>query len=192
MFNINLINIFEGLVRNYDKFNLTNKDDKFEILKKELNYIVIVGQVLGYYSVLTGINEEYRTTKNIIEVKWKIFDEKYTISEPILCFSRELDLMQDTNAIYKLTERINTQIRTKAFIQIIDIPFKGRIDYLNKILSECKRIKYVDVLIIYKIYNIREESNYYYSYLFEESNLINQKNAHSYYDSLGFLKMKFI
>lgn len=192
VFNIDLMNIFEGLVRNYLKFNLTTQSNKFEILKKELDYIVSVGEVLGYSSILTGINEESRTITNTIEIEWRNYDDENTISKELfLYFSKELDLIQDVKAINNLVNIINTKSETKAFIQMIEVSSKDRIEYLNKILQYDKEFKCVDVLIIYKTSNIIEQSSEYYSYLFKESNLVKQKNAHSYYDVFGFLKIKF-
>lgn len=191
MCNVTLMNILSGLVRNYYKFNITRKSDKFEILNIELNYIVMVGQVLGYYSTPIGINEESKT-KNNIEIKWKEYNENYRDIKTILYFSKELDLTEDTNSVYKLMDIINTQIEIKAFIQIIEIPFEGRVDYLNKILNDCKRLKYVDLLIIYKIYNIRKQNDTYYAYLFKDSKLIEEKKVCSYYDSSGLMRMKFM
>lgn len=194
MFNINLMNIFEGLVRNYMNFNLTTENDKIEILKKELSYISIVGEVLGYSSIIKGINNESKSISDKIEIEWRNYnDEEGSVSnEVFLYFSQELDLSKDIITINNLVEKINNKIETKGFIQIIEVSSKGRIDYLNKILREGKRFKDVDVLIIYKVWNIRDRTSNYYSYLFEEDNLIKQKNAHLYYDQFGILKMKFI
>lgn len=193
MFNINLMNVFEGLVRNYLKFNLTTESEKFDILKKELDYISSVGEVLGYSSILTGINDESKRITNTIEIEWRNYDDERSISKEVfLYFSEELDLMDDIKAIDSLVNIVNTKIETKNFIQIIEVSSKERISYLNRLLQSCKRFNEVDVLIIYKVSNVKEKSSYYYSYLFEESNLIKEKKAHLYYDKLGFLKMKFI
>ncbi|NKF05369.1 hypothetical protein J1C67_14880 [Clostridium gasigenes] len=192
MFNIDLMNIFQGLVRNYLKFNLTTESNKFEILKKELDYIVEVGEVLGYSSILTGINEESRAITDIIEIRWHNYDDKNTISnELFLYFSKELDLIEDVKAINNLVNTIDTKSETKFFVQIIEVSSKDRVDYLNKLLQYAKRFNSIDVLIIYKTSNIREQTSEYYSYLFKESKLVKQKNACSYYDVFGSLKMKF-
>lgn len=193
MFKINLMNIFEGLVRNYLKFNLTTKNTKIEILNKELNYISSVGNVLGYSSISTEINDESKIITDTIEIEWRNYDDERGISNDLfLYFSEEIDLMKDISAITNLVNKINTKIEAQGFIQIIEVSSKERGSYLNKILQEAKRFKEIDVLIIYKVSNIKENTSNYYAYLFEEGNLIKQKNAYSYYDKFGFLKMKFI
>lgn len=193
MFKINLMNIFEGLVRNYLKFNLTTKNTKIEILNKELNYISSVGNVLGYSSISTEINDESKIITDTIEIEWRNYDDERGISNDLfLYFSEEIDLMKDISAITNLVNKINTKIEAQGFIQIIEVSSKERGSYLNKILQEAKRFKEIDVLIIYKVSNIKENTSNYYAYLFEEGNLIKQKNAYSYYDKFEFLKMKFI
>ena len=193
MFNIDLMNIFEGLVRNYPNFNLTTESKKNDILKKELNYISRVGEILGYSSILTGINDENKNITNKIEIEWRNYDDKTGVSKEVfLYFSQELDLMQDISAIMSLVNIINNKSETEAFIQILEVPSKERINYLNKILYDCNRFNEVDVLIIYKVSNPKDKSSNYYSYLFEEGKLIKQKNSHLYYDRLGFLKMRFV
>ncbi|MGL5379985.1 hypothetical protein [Clostridium sp.] len=187
MFKFDLLNIFEGLIRNYSRLNLKNDDDKNTILKKETDYYVSVGEVLGYSSIVNGLNEK---NKNV-EIFWRDYDDIKGIStELVLYMSIEDDLVKDVQAVENLLYKIKAEKNTSSFIQVIQVSSIERINYLNRIVSSFDIVKNKDILLIYKIQNFSESKTNIYAYLFNGNNIVRTREASSYIDILGFHKTK--
>ncbi|AYE35725.1 hypothetical protein [Clostridium septicum] len=193
MFKFDLMNIFEGLIRNYIKFNLNKDSDKFSILKKEIDYLVSVGEVLGYSSIVTGIDKDNEFINNKIEIIWHDYDDKKAMpKDEVFYYSIEEDLVNDIKSLDNLFNNMNKETNNTSFMQVIEVVSKERILYLNRYMQMAKGLSGKDSLIVYRIKNILEGKTYLYAYLFNGNKIVKERVAVSYTDVFGFLKAKFI
>ncbi|GAB6170282.1 hypothetical protein JCM1393_27420 [Clostridium carnis] len=192
MFEFDLMNIFEGLVRNYVKFGLNNDSSKSDIINQEVKYIISVGEVLGYSALVNNREKVSEYNKKNIEVLWRKYDDKKALpKELVLYFSIEEDLINDIKAIENLMITISNEKNTQSFMQFLEVSSKERISYINKLIQSSRFTLNKDVLLVYKIQNILEKKSYWYAYLFSENTIVKEKKASSYVDVLGILKAKF-
>ncbi|ATD55160.1 hypothetical protein [Clostridium chauvoei] len=192
MFAFDLMNIFEGLVRNYIKFDLNRESTRYEILKKEIDYMVSVGEVLGYSSIVTGIDENNNNINDKIELIWRDYDDlKAMPKDVVFYYSIEEDLVNDIKSIDSLLENIDKEKSNTSFMQVVEVASTERIQYLNRHIQTSKNVIGKDTLIIYRIKDILEGKNYLYAYLFNGNKIVKERIATSYTDIFGFLKAKF-
>lgn len=191
MFKFDLLNIFEGLVRNYTKFNLNKNDKKDKIIKTEIKYIQSVGEVLGYSSIVEGIKKDSNNRNSSIEVFWREYNDRFSMpGELILHFSSEQDITKDIFAIQSILTNLNNKDKA-SYIQIIEVSSEARIDYLNSLIEKSKFEEDKDILIVYKIPKILQEKTDLYAYLFNGNKLIRKRKAISYTDIFNSIKVKF-
>ena len=103
MLDFDLMNIFSGFIRNYVNFGLNKNSSKFEVVKKEIKYFIMLGQLLGYSVIHKGLNNNEEAFLNNIEVSWKEYDFNTVSSSSIkLQLFRENDLVNDLQVIQNL------------------------------------------------------------------------------------------
>lgn len=191
MLDFDLMNIFNGFIRNYANFGLNKNDSRFEAVKKEVKYFIMLGQLLGYSVMHKGVNNDEETSLNKIEVAWKDYDFNTLSTNPIkLQLFREIDLINDLQAIQSLLYRIKED-SNKLYIQILETSSNTRIDYLNNIISTSPLCIKKDILVIYIIRDILNDKSYYNGYLFENGKVTKAKKGICYADIDGEMKAVF-
>lgn len=189
MISFNLINIFNGFIRNYGNFGLTRKSNNFEVIKTETKYFVILGQMLGYSVIYKGLNQEEKINK--VEVLWNDYNNDISkLNSTRLQILRETDLSTDLEAVQHLLSNIKKD-PNRAVIQVIETFSKSRIDYINNIINTSLSEKQKDILLIYVIRDILNSKNYYKAYLFENGKATKSKSGTSYCDVDGKMKAIF-
>ena len=152
MLQIDLITIFDGLIKNYINLDLDKNSTKEEIIEKESRYFSMLGRLLGV-------------------IKWSLNERDKIIDLEI---NREEDLLNDLSAIHKLiNETKNNQNRS--YIKIIETSSINRINYLNNIV--CSNNIKNNILIIYIIKDILNNKSYYNAYLFKDRAIVREKKA---------------
>lgn len=167
MLQIDLMTIFNGLIKNYINLDLDKNSTSEEIVKKESKYFLMIGRLLGLDVNHTGINP---LEKEVV-IKWSFKDEDTNIDLEI---NREEDLLNDLSAIHKLINEAKRNTH-KSYIKIIETSSINRINYLNNIILS-SNIKN-NILVIYIIKDILNNISYYNSYLFKDSIVNKEKKA---------------
>lgn len=191
MLDFDLMNIFNGFIRNYINFNLNKDSSKFEIIKKEIKYFIMLGQLLGYSVMYKGLNNDEKKYSNIIEVLWKDYDfNTIESSKTKLQLFRQMDLTNDLLAIQNLLNSIKEN-QDRSYIQILETSSQTRIDYLNNIINTTNLTIKSDILVIYIIRDILNDKSYYNAYLFNKGKITKEKTAICHVDIIGSMKSVF-
>lgn len=189
MLDFDLMNIFNGFIRNYNNFGLNKKSSKFEVVKKEIKYFIMLGQFLGYSVMHKGLNNDEVTPLSKIEVIWKEYEGDTPYSTKLQIF-REVDMADDLLTIQNLIKKIEED-PNKTYIQILETSSNTRINYLNNIINTSHLEIKKDILLIYIIRDILNDKSYYNGYLFEEGKITKKKIGISYTDDVGDMKAVF-
>lgn len=167
MLQIDLITIFDGLIKNYINLDLDKNSTKEEIVEKESRYFSMLGRLLGVDVTHRGI----RSSEGEVVIKWSLNERDKIIDLEI---NREEDLLNDLASIHKLiNEAKNNQNRS--YIKIIETSSINRINYLNNIV--CTNNIQNNMLIIYIIKDILNNKSYYNAYLFKDKAIVREKKA---------------
>ncbi|GAA0084803.1 hypothetical protein UT300007_12420 [Clostridium sp. CTA-7] len=188
MLDFDLMNVFNGFIKNYINFNLKKDSIKFYIVKQETRYFIMLGQLLGYSVIYKGLNENDKIASNKIELSWKDNDfNKMASGVTKLQLFRENDLENDLSAIQNLLNKVKENPNC-VYIQIIETSSKTRIDYLNNIIATSTTGIKKDILAIYIIRDILNDTSYYNAYLFEKGKITKDKVGICYSDAVGNMK----
>ena len=164
----NLMNIFNGFIRNYENFNLNISDEKEGIVKKESKFFIMLGQLLGFEVI-----SEHR--KNFLENKI-VWIDKDNENKSFLTIVREEDLTNDLENIQNLVRYLKDK-NDQNIINIVEISSEKRIEYLNNILLTSSLCIKKEILVIYIIKDILNSKNYITANLYFEKKLVCSKKA---------------
>lgn len=167
MLQIDLMTIFNGLIKNYINLDLDKNSTFEEIIKKESKYFLMLGRLLGFDVKHKGINPR----ENEVVINWFLKEENRSIDLEI---NREEDLLNDLSSIHKLINEAKNN-PNRSYIKIIETSSINRINYLNNII--CSNNIKNNVLTIYIIKDILNNMSYYNSYLFNNGLIIKEKKA---------------
>lgn len=164
MLNLNLMDLYNGLVRNYENLSLNKSSQYDEISNKESKFFITLGKFLGYRLEYNGsINvDKYK------RVRFK-YDFKYDKDNKDIEVIRETDMSNDLDAIQKLVDEI--KVNNSSIIQFLETFSENRIDYLNKILLDFTNNLSNDLLVVYIIRDILKAECYHYCYLFNSNGI---------------------
>lgn len=167
MLNLNLMDLYNGLIKNYKNLSLNKSSQYDEISNKESKFFNTLGKFLGY-------KLEYKGSSNVDKnkkIRFK-YDFKYDKDNKDIEVIRENDMSNDLDAIQKLVDEL--KVNDSSIIQFLETFSENRIDYLNKILLDSTNNLSNDLLVIYIIRDILKAECYHYCYLFN-SNGIKEK-----------------
>lgn len=167
MLQVDLITIFNGLIKNYINLDLNKNSTVSEIIEKESKYFLMLGRLLGVEVSHKGLKP---LEKEVI-INWFLKNEDSNIDLEI---SREEDLLNDLSSIHKLINEAKNNVN-RSYIKILETSSINRINYLNNIITSNNINN--NIIIIYIIKDILNNKSYYNAYLFENSLIIKEKKA---------------
>lgn len=168
MNSFNLMNIFNGFIKNYENLNLNVNDSNEEFIKKENKFFIMIGQFLGYQVLLKKGPKFFN--KEIVWISSDIENKK------VLSILREDDLTKDLENIQNLVNYLKDEEET-IVINIVETSSQKRVDYLNNIILTSKLCIKKEVLVIYIIRDILNSTNYLTANIFFENKLVSSKKA---------------
>lgn len=164
----NLMNIFNGFIRNYENFNLNINDKKEDFIKKENKFFIMIGQLLGF-EVLS------KKGKGIFENKI-VWIDKDNDDKSVLFVVREDDLTEDLQNIQNIVTYLKEK-NDNSVINILETSSERRIEYLNNIILTSGLCIKKEILVIYIIKDILNSKNYITANLYLGNKLILSKKA---------------
>ena len=164
MLNLNLMDLYNGLVRNYENLSLNKSSQYDEISNKESKFFITLGKFLGYKLEYKGSSNGDRNKK----IRFK-YDFKYDKDNKDIVVIRETDMSNDLDAIQKLVDEV--RFNDSSVIQFLETFSENRIDYLNKILLDFTNNLSNDLLVVYIIRDILKAECYHYCYLFNSNGI---------------------
>lgn len=164
----NLMNIFNGFIRNYENFNLSINDKTESIIKKENKFFIMIGQLLGF-EVISKQGKSFFENK----IVWIDKDNK---NKAFLTVVREEDLTKDLQSIQNLVRYLKEK-NDQNIINIVETSSEKRIEYLNNIILTSSLCIKKEILVIYIIKDILNSRSYITANLYNANKLELSKKA---------------
>ncbi len=190
-----LMNLFEGYVRNYRRMNLFQATNTSMFTKREIDYFANIGEVLGYFSFVEDSkpNLENRRSRPMDLSWWKSDSNvsKENFSQLVLHLERESNSSKNLERIDKLF--CNTEEYYNP-LNVIGIQYVNSIDdieILNKLVCEKNKVQKSYVLMIYRIYDKNKDFDRIKAYYIENDSIIYTKSAISDTDTIKLLVYVF-
>lgn len=169
-----LMNIYDGFIRNYDRLEITKSTNQKEKTKKELSYFISLGKILGLS--VTMKNNKKIDNIDFIQVIWRRYYESTNISDKEeFNLIKVEDNFRDELAADVIINYMKEANKANWNLLMIDIISLERINYINKIVSRANILENKELLVVYKFNNIKENTVENYAYRFEGNKLIEDK-----------------
>lgn len=173
---LNLMNLFDGYVRNYHTFNLTVNHGKHSFTMTEIEYFSRLGSMLGYHpfteDTCNGIYRPMDLTW------WGDYDSTDGYwNDFVLHLERENLFNKDVETLEKLFA--DREYVPGNVIGIMNVQNKDRIDHLIKLTKKMSSIE--NALLICRTNSTGKNQSYFdevYAYLFNKNKLIETKKAY--------------
>lgn len=191
-----LMNIFEGYVRNYRRINLHQATNGSMFTKREIDYFANLGEMLGFFSFIEDSkpNQDYGRSRPM-DLSWWQFDpkqdDKEHFSQLVLHLERENVWEKDIETIDKLFCKTDEEYKPVNVIGIQNVEDYEQIE--KSIELACKKNKYQDsnVLIIYRYYDKEKKYDRIKAYYIQKDKIIDKKSAICDVDKTGYWRMCF-
>lgn len=192
---LNLMQFFEGYVRNYRRMNLSQIHNLSMFTQREIEFFANLGEMLGYDAFIEDSKHDKLKGRSrpmdLALWKWdqRIDSENYV--GLVLHLERENQWNKDVETIEKLFSETDDEFIPYNVIGIQYVESKERIDFLNNLVLEKNVIQKSNGLMIYRYYdkliNLEKVSAFYFS----PTNLIEIRKAICKQDELGYWFMYF-
>lgn len=192
---LNLMQFFEGYVRNYRRMNLSQIHNRSMFTQREIEFFANLGEMLGYDAFVEDTKHDRLKGRSrpmdLALWKWdqRIDSENYVCL--VLHLERENQRNKDIETIEKLFSETEDEFIPHNVIGIQYVESKERIDFLNNLVFEKNVIQKSNVLMVYRYYdkliNLEKVSAFYFS----PTNLMEIRNAICKQDELGYFFMCF-
>ena len=190
-----LMNLFEGYVRNYRRMNLFQATNTSMFTKREIDYFANIGEVLGYFSFVEDSkpNIEYRRSRPMDLSWWKsdANESKENFSQLVLHLERESNPSKSIETIDKLFCNTEENYKPVNVIGIQNVKSVEDIEALNKLVCEKNKAQKSFVLMIYRFYDKNKDFDRIKGYYIENDSIIYTKSAISDTDKTGYWFMCF-
>lgn len=173
---LNLMNLFDGYVRNYHTFNLTVNHGKHSFTMTEIEYFSRLGSMLGYHPFTEDTcNGTYRPMDL---TWWGDYDSTNGYwNDFVLHLERENLFNKDVETLEKLFA--DREYVPSNVIGIMNVQNKDRLDHLIKLTKKMSSIE--NALLICRTNSTGNNQSYFdevYAYLFNKNKLIETKKAY--------------
>lgn len=176
-----LMDIFEGYVRNYRRINLHQATNKSMFTKREIDYFANLGELLGFFSFVedTKPNYEYGRSRPMDLAWWKSEPkiDKENFSQLILHLERENIWSKDAETIEKLFCKTDEEYRPVNIIGIQNVENYEKIRILNEMVCKKNKVQDSNVLMIYRYYDEDEDFDKVAAYYILENKIVGEKHA---------------
>lgn len=191
----NLMQFFEGYVRNYRRMNLSNLHNRSMFTKREIEYFASLGEVLGFDAFV----EDSKYDKSLgrsrpMDVAWWKWDSRLDEENYIylaLHLERENVWKKDVETIEKLFSDTEEGFIPHNVIGIQAIESEDRIDLLNTFVLEKNAVQKSHALMIYRYYEPELEIERVAAYYFTPEGLADSRKAVFTQDQTGCWFMCF-
>jgi hypothetical protein len=192
---INLLQLFEGYVRNYRRMNLSIEHNSSMFTKREIDYFATVGEMLGYFTFVEDAKfDKTKGRSRPMDLSWwkwdaRVDSENYEYLS--LHLERENQLNRDTETIQKLFFKTNKDYIPHNVIGIQFVDSEERIKYLNELILKKNNVQKSNVLMIYRYHDIELDLQRVDAYSFLPSGVVEIRKAFCKIDELGYWFMGF-
>ncbi|MCA1054331.1 hypothetical protein LCM10_04970 [Rossellomorea aquimaris] len=154
MNHFNLMQFFEGYVRNYRRLNLSVNHNVSMFTNREIDYFASLGEMLGYEVFIEDRKMDYAMGRSRpMDLSWWKWDKRVSEVEYVsldLHLERESQWGKDVETIEKLFSETDEGCLPKHVIGIQYIESQERMEFLNKLVVEKNRLQQSHVLMVYR------------------------------------------
>ncbi|CAH0345174.1 hypothetical protein [Bacillus sp. CECT 9360] len=158
---LNLMQYFEGYVRNYRRMNFSHLHNRSMFTKREIDYFDNLGQMLGFDTFIEDSKfDKVKGRSRPMDLAWWKYDVRYSDEQYqylALHLERENVWNKDVDTIEKLFSRTEEGYIPHNVIGVQYIESPERINYLNDLIILKNVIQNSNALMVYRYYDNKLE-----------------------------------
>lgn len=191
----NLMQFFEGYVRNYRRMNLSQLHNRSMFTKREIDYFANLGEMLGFDAFVEDSKfDKIKGRSRPMDLSWwkwdaRIDDEHFL--HLALHLERENVWSKDVDTIEKLFSQTEEGYIPHNVIGIQFIESADKIEFLNRLIIQNNMIQNSNALMVYRYYDAELEVERVCAYSFTEKGLSEVRTAICKQDDSGYWYMSF-
>ncbi|MGD6831024.1 hypothetical protein ACQCT5_02590 [Sutcliffiella halmapala] len=192
---LNLMQFFEGFVKNYRKLNLNTLHNRSMFTQREINYFVDLGEMLGFDSFVEDSKfDKLKNRSRPMDLSWWKWDlrvdpENYDYLA--LHLERESLWSKDEETIEKLFSETDEGFIPKDVVGILYVESVNRISFLNQLILEKNKKQKSNVLMIYRFNDESLGVERVWAYHFVVNGIEGVRKAICKQDEFGYYNMCF-
>lgn len=191
----NLMQFFEGYVRNYRRMNLSHLHNRSMFTKREIDYFANLGEMLGFDVFIEDSKfDKLKGRSRPMDLSWwkwdvRIDDENFLYLA--LHLERENVWNKDVDTIEKLFSLTEEGYVPHNVIGIQYIESPERIDFLNDLVIQKSAVQKSNALMVYRYYDNELHLERVCAYYFTPTGLNEVRTAICTQDESGYWFMCF-
>lgn len=191
----NLMQFFEGYVRNYRRMNLSQLHNRSMFTKREIDYFANLGEMLGFDAFVEDSKfDKLKGRSRPMDLSWWKWDARFDIENFLylaLHLERENVWNKDVETIAKLFSQTEEGYIPHNVIGIQFIESAVRIDYLNELILQKNKVQQSNALMVYRYYDAKHDLERVCAYNFTPKGLAEVRTAICKQDESGCWYMCF-
>ncbi|WP_019156567.1 hypothetical protein [Robertmurraya massiliosenegalensis] len=192
---LDLIQFFEGYVRNYRRLNLSRIHNRSMFTQREIDYFANLGEMLGFDSFIEDAKYDKKKDRSRpMNLAWWKWDERIDKENYVLLalhLERENQWNKDEDTIDKIFSDTEEGFIPHNVIGIQNVESCDRIKFLNKLIVRKNAVQKSNVLMIYRYYDLESDLERVSAYNYNAKGLSEQRSAICKQDELGYWFMCF-
>lgn len=192
---LDLLQFFEGYVRNYRRMNLSEEHNRSMVTRREIEYFANLGEMLGFTTFVEDSKmDTLKGRSRPMDLSWWKWDVNVSVEEYdhlALHLERENLWEKDEDTINKLFSETEEGFIPHNIIGIQNVVSMERMEELNSIIMQKNAIQQSNVLMIYRIQDLERDLVRVIATFFKPNGNKVIKEAISKRDVLGYWFMCF-
>lgn len=190
-----LMQFFEGYVRNYRRLNLSRIHNLSMFTQREIDYFANLGEMLGFDAFVEDSKfDKTKGRSRPMDLSWWKWDERFDSENYMylaLHLERENQWNKDEDTLDKLFSKTAENFIPHNVIGIQYLGSDDRINYLNKIVIRKNTVQKSNTLMVYRFYDAECDVERIYAYNFTPKGSTDLRKAICTQDELGYWYMCF-
>lgn len=195
MNHFNLMQFFEGYVRNYRRLNLSVNHNRSMFTKREIDYFASLGEMLGFEVFIEDSKmDKVKGRSRPMDLAWWKWDKRINEEEYVsldLHMERESLWGKDVETIEKLFSETEEGFVPTNVIGVQYIESEERIEYLNNLVVEKNRQQQSSALMVYRYWDEETDLQKVSAFWFIPDGKQEERHAFCKDDELGYWFMGF-
>jgi hypothetical protein len=192
---LNLMQFFEGFVKNYRKLNLTTLHNRSMFTQKEINYFADLGEMLGFESFIEDSKfDKAKNRSRPMDLAWWKWDKRENpenYAYLALHLERESLPMKDEETVEKLFSETEEGFIPNDVVGIQYVDSEERISYLNKLVLHKNKQQQSNALMVYRYFDESMQVQRIWAYHFLADGMVEERKAVCKEDEFGYFSMIF-
>lgn len=191
----NLMQFFNGYVRNYRRLNLSSLHNRSMFTKREIDYFANLGEMLGFDAFVEDSKfDKLKGRSRPMDLSWWKWDKRKDQDNFLylaLHLEKENVWNKDEDTIEKLFSDTEEGFVPHNVIGIQSIESKERMEILNSLIVERNKRQMSNVLMVYRYYDAELELERICASFFTPTGLFETREAICKEDESGYWFMCF-